>query len=44
MIIHFKFCILDIGIKTNGHHPHTSSDVEDTSDTDSEAQSTAEHG
>ena len=41
MIIHFQFCILDIGIKTNGHHPHTSSDVEDTSDTDSEAQSTS---
>ena len=44
MIVGSKFCIMGIGKKTNGRDPHISYDVEDTSDTDSETQSTSEHG
>ena len=44
MIVRCTFCIMGIGKMTNGHDPHISSDVEDTSDTDSETQSTFEHG
>ena len=41
IIVRSKFCIMGIGKKTNGHDSY---DVEDTSDTDSETQSTSEHG
>ena len=44
MIVRSKFCIIGIGKKTNGRDPHISSDVEDTSDTDSETHSTSDHG
>ena len=44
MIVRSEFCIMGIAKKTNGCHPHISSDVDDTSDTDSETQSTSEHG
>ena len=44
MIVCSKFCIMGIGKKTNGRDPHILSDVEDTSDTDSETQSTSAHG
>ena len=44
MIVRSKFCIMGIGKKTNCRDPHLSSDVEDTSDTDSETQSTSVHG
>ena len=44
MIVRSKFCIMGIAKKTNDSNPHISSDVEDTSDTDRETQSTSEHG
>ena len=44
MIVCSKFCIMGIGKKTNGHDPYISFEVGDTSDTDSETQSTSEHG
>ena len=44
MIVRSKFCIMGIGKMTNGHDPLILSDVEDTSDTDSETQSIFDHG
>ena len=53
MIVRSKFCIVGIGKKTNGVDPYLSSDEEDPSNeeeespldpTDSETQSTSEHG